>query len=221
MADPSELLKRMRNFEDNYIERKTFGDKKKDWLKTVVAFSNTVPLGETGVLFIGAKNDGTVEDQNVNLDTLQKTFNEEIAKVYPPVSCQMQILEDGAKQCLAILIPGSKDRPHFAGPAFIRKGSETIVASESLFNQLIAERQSKPYTILRWKGKQIDIDVMYTGDLVMRMGPVQTSFPATVVDCTLFYVSIISQTGPKSIPLDRINVSHSASRLKLEVIGHL
>jgi hypothetical protein len=220
MADVAELLKRMRNFEDNFVERKTFGDKR-DWLKTVVAFSNTVPLGETAVLFVGVRDDGTIEDQRPDLDTLQKTFNKILQDVYPPVLCPMQVLEDGAKQCLAVMIPGSKDRPHFAGPAFIRKGSETVVASEFLFNQLVIERQSKPYTILQWKGKQITIDVMHTGQAVIMIGPIATSFPATVIDCTSFCVTITSQHGQRSIPLDRINISHDGARLKLEVVGHL
>jgi predicted HTH transcriptional regulator len=61
------LLLRLRNFEDNFVERKTSADSK-DWLKTVVAFANSTPVGYPAVLFIGVKDDGTPEERTVNLD---------------------------------------------------------------------------------------------------------------------------------------------------------
>ena len=40
----ADLLARLKNFKDHFVERKTSGDKR-DWLKTVVAFANSAPNG--------------------------------------------------------------------------------------------------------------------------------------------------------------------------------
>ena len=67
------------------------------------------------------------------------------------------LVKDG-KQFLAVIVPGSEQRPHFAGPSYVRVGSETKVASEPQFQNLIAQRQSKAYEILKWKGKPVALD---------------------------------------------------------------
>ena len=85
MASPTneDLFFLLRNFEDHFVERKTSGDHK-DWLKMVVAFANSTPLGFSAVLFIGVKDDGTIEE-GVNLDTLQKTLGKKLIEAYPPI----------------------------------------------------------------------------------------------------------------------------------------
>src|SRR5438477_10380179 len=103
-----ELLLRLRNFEDNFVERKAHSDSK-DWLKTVVAFANSVPIDYPAVLFIGVLDDGTIQD-TVNLDTLQKSFSREINKAYPPVYYLPRVLSEGGKQFLAVIVPGSAAR---------------------------------------------------------------------------------------------------------------
>ena len=52
-----ELLSRLKNFEDQFVERKTASDSK-DWVKTAVAFANSAVEGLPCVLFIGAKDAG-------------------------------------------------------------------------------------------------------------------------------------------------------------------
>lgn len=79
LAD-EDLLTRLKNFEDNFVERKSAGDNR-DWLKTLVAFANSTPVGYPAVLFIGVRDDGTPEGGN-NLDKLQQTLAE---KPKPPI----------------------------------------------------------------------------------------------------------------------------------------
>jgi predicted HTH transcriptional regulator len=81
----ADLLARLKNFEDHFVERKTSGDKKRDWLKTVVAFANSAPNGYPCVLYLGVKDNGEIEMPQVNLDGLQKSFNQEMKNAYPPV----------------------------------------------------------------------------------------------------------------------------------------
>jgi predicted HTH transcriptional regulator len=72
-----DLLSRLTNTEDNFVERKRFSDDR-EWLRTVVAFANSCPIGYPGVLFIGVYDNGTVEQPGkpINLDSLQKTLTE-------------------------------------------------------------------------------------------------------------------------------------------------
>ena len=58
----TELLAKMRRFEDHFVERKTANDKK-DWLKTLVAFANSTPRVGSCIVGFGAcpsrgKHDG-------------------------------------------------------------------------------------------------------------------------------------------------------------------
>jgi predicted HTH transcriptional regulator len=191
-----ELLLRLRNFEDNFVERKTSSDAK-DWLKTIVAFANSTPVGYPAVLFIGVKNDGTPEEKTVNLDSVQQSFNEKVKDAYPPIYRLTKILNVGGKQLLAVIVPGSEQRPHFAGQAFIRKGSETVGASDEQFANLIASRNSKAYEILKWKGKEITVKFM---DMAQRYRQ------STVVDCNQFYCTIQSPNSLFSVPLGRVDI---------------
>ena len=212
-----ELLLRLRNFEDNFVERKTSGDSK-DWLKTVVAFANSVPVGYPAVLFIGVKDDGMPEEKAVNLDSLQKTFSEKVSEAYPLVYYVTKIVNVDGKQVLAVIVPGSADRPHFAGQAYVREGSRSVVASKPQFEELVASRNSKTYEILQWKGKAITVDLMRAEAQALMTGPVVGSQEYIVVDCNQFYVTLGAGTGTKSVPLERVNISfdQKAERLKLE-----
>ena len=51
------------------------------------------------------------------------------------------------------------NKPHFAGPAYIRSGSESVEASEELYNELIATHCSLAGQILKWKDKIITVRV--------------------------------------------------------------
>src|SRR6266852_4138343 len=95
----AQLLARMRRFEDHFVERKTANDKK-DWLKTIVAFANSTPAGSTAVLFIGVTDAGEIEG-HTNLDSLQKTLNNELEKAYPQIECMSRVVEENARQALA------------------------------------------------------------------------------------------------------------------------
>src|SRR5216683_5643764 len=81
----TDLLARMRNFEDHLVERKTVKDEK-DWKKTAVAFANSVPIGLPAVLYIGVRNNGEIETPQQNLDEAEKKFNRHMEKVYPRIA---------------------------------------------------------------------------------------------------------------------------------------
>jgi hypothetical protein len=214
----TELLLRLTNFEDHFVERKTSGDSK-DWLKTVVGFANSAPVGYPAVLYIGVRDGGEVE-AGLNLDSLQKTLGKKLADAYPAVYYLTRVLVKDDRQFLAVIVPGSEARPHFAGPSYVRVGSETLPASEPQFQALIAQRQSKAHALLQWAGQTITVDRMNVPEYVARNGTVVQSSAACVVqDCNGFYVTLAQGSNVYSLPLSRVDLAfdHNTNRLKLEV----
>jgi predicted HTH transcriptional regulator len=53
MFKNDELLARLNSKEDNFTERKPEGAGTYEFRKTIVAFANSLPDNQTGVLFIG------------------------------------------------------------------------------------------------------------------------------------------------------------------------
>jgi predicted HTH transcriptional regulator len=151
-----DLLARMKNFEDHLVERKTIKDEK-DWKKTAVAFANSVPVGLPAVLYIGVRNSGEIETPQQNLDEAQKKFNAHMQRVYPRIAYVPKIISENGRQALAVIIPGSESRPHFAGLSYVRKGSETVEAAEEQFSELIAQRESKTRTLFQWVNKIVTV----------------------------------------------------------------
>jgi hypothetical protein len=135
------------------------------------------------------------------------------------------------KQFLAVVIPGSESRPHFAGPSFIRVGSQSVPASEDQFRTLIAQRNDKARLILEWKGKEVTVKIEYPNPLAglekfgkFRRETLVKGITALVLDCNQFYVTLEGRTDssivpdhPFSFPLTAIEVSfdHQNERLML------
>jgi predicted HTH transcriptional regulator len=213
----ADLLARMKNFEDHLVERKTVKDEK-DWKKTAVAFANSVPVGLPAVLYIGAKNNGEIETPQANLDEIQKKFNAQMQRVYPRISYVPKIISDHGRQVLAVVIPGSELRPHFAGLSYVRRGSESVEASEGQFSQLIASRTDKAREILKWKDKIVTVHQLNVEDAVHVMGRIQSTVEMFVQDCNSFYVTL-KQGGLFSYALRNVDISfdHPKSRLALEI----
>jgi len=150
------LMSRLADAEDNFVERKA-GVKGEELRRTIVAFANSVPEGREGVVFIGVRDGGEIQGID-GTDSLQKTVESICSRdCYPPVRHRCEVLRLNGKEVLAVVIPSSSNRPHFSGPAFVRRGSQTIGASEDVFNDLIASRSSKPAAILRYKGQQVTV----------------------------------------------------------------
>ena len=209
---------RLRDSEDNFVERKTASDKR-GWLRTAVAFANSVPIGYPAVLFVGVTDNGTVEGKaDTNWETLQKTFSEAIKSAYPPIFYFPRVLSDSGKKFLAVIIPGSPNRPHFAGQSYVRVGPETKKASEAQFEFLVAQRQSKAYAISQWVNKTIVLEHRQGFGHSIEVG----TSSATLLECNAFHVTYASSSNLKqktSVPLRRVEVSfdHEHDCLKLEI----
>jgi Putative DNA-binding domain len=228
MLTHEEILLRLANIEDNFVERKTQNDLR-DCLKTVVAFANSTPVSYPAIMFVGVKDTGEIEGVS-NPDKIQKSVSEKIAPAYPPIYYVTRVLSKDGKQFLAVIILGSENRPHFAGQAFIRDGSQSVVASEDQFRTLITQRNSKAYEILKWKGKEVTVEIESPNPWAafatfggVKAKDTQISLlTAIIVNCTQFYVTLqqmMDATEPVSFPLSAIEISFDHKNARLLLLG--
>lgn len=207
-----ELRLKLTDTENSFVERKLFSDSK-DWLKTVVAFANSTPIDYPAVLFIGVKDNGSPEARPIDLDAIQKSFSSKLRMAYPPIYYDTRIVDVEGVKVLTVIVPGSSNRPHFAGPAFTRDGCKTVVASDEQFDHLIAQRNDKAYKILEWKDKHITFGRIKVG----HSQPLGYSRVA-IVDCNQHYVTLGVSLRRFSIPLSRIEISFDQTEHRLELV---
>ncbi len=213
-----EIMLKLRDFEDSFVERKSVGDSQ-DWLKTCVGFANTAAVGYPAIMFVGVRDEGTVEG-TADLDSLQKSLGKKLAAAYPTIQYVTKVLSEQGKQFLAVLVPGSPQRPHFAGQSYVRVGSETNIASETQFDHMIASRNSKAAAILQWKDKEITVNQLHSERNMLTIGRIASSSTLFVRDCNQFYVTLAHGTGGNiSHPLRIVDISfdHQRARLALEI----
>lgn len=222
MLTEEALILRLRSAEHDFVERKSRSDKG-DWLQSAVAFANSAPIGWPAVLFVGVDDDGKPQQGPEKLEDLAKSVGDTLDRAYPAIYRHVVPMHlEGGGACLAVVIPGSELRPHFAGKSYIRDGPQTKEASESQFARLIAERQSKAQLILEWKGKPITLETIRNRGTHLSSS---ASGFATVDDCNQFFVTVRfgagtfgSQYSYRSIPLEWVELSRDHERNQLKII---
>jgi hypothetical protein len=212
----ADFIARLTSVEDQFVERKSKSDKG-GWLRTTVAFANSTPIGYPAVLFIGVGDDGTIAD-NVNVGDTMKWYSDVINNgVWPPIYTAPRSLTHTGKSFIAVIIPGSAERPHFVGKSYVRSGTQSIEATEAQYTELIAQRLSKARELLAWKGKQVLVEWFHPRHVG---NPIMQTVQATVIDCNQFYVTVENGSPPslQSYALSNIelNFDHLGNQLKLE-----
>jgi Putative DNA-binding domain len=142
--------------EDSLREKKVESDLK-DLLKTLVAFANSVAPGDTAKIFIGEKDDGTVQGVT-NAESINRAVAKDADRIYPPIYYQTEVYEREGKQCVLVTIKHNGQAPHFGGPAWARQGSRTVVATEDIYQQMVDQRQSKVRTLMQWLNKDVTVE---------------------------------------------------------------
>lgn len=217
MSD-EDLLARLRNFEDNFVERKTVNDLN-DCVKTVVAFANSAPIGMPCVLYIGQKDGREIEEKPIDFDSIQKSVNTKLKNIYPRVPYIAKMIADGTKQVLAVIVPGSDLRPHFAGPSFIRVGSESLEASQEQLENLIAQRNSKAYRLSQYVGKAVSVTFKYLhGNRTFTTGSWGQQL-VRVSECNESWVTLttVSDGRLHSYSLNNVTLSYDDVKRQLEL----
>ena len=149
-----DLISKLTAIEDSFVESKPRG-RKSEWLLATVAFANSTPIGYPAVLFIGVDDSGKIQDGG-NPESDMKSYSDYIsAHSYPPIYTYPHALLKEGRECVAVIIPGSELRPHFAGKAYVREGTETKEAQPEQVAALVAQTNSKTRELLAWAGKEI------------------------------------------------------------------
>lgn len=213
------LLERLRNGEDNFVERKVIGQQKKV-LRVAVSFANSAPVGIPCVIFFGVNDDGTLEGKNFDTDAFQKAINSILENTYPRVPYQQKTLHVGSEQIVAVIVIGSELRPHFAGHAYVRRGSESIDASHEQLDLLIAQRSGKMYRLAQNINKPMTLNTKFNqGNRTFTM----TKEAGTIQDCNESWVTVHRQSmdPPQlfSFPLATVDIGwdHQHRRIELFV----
>lgn len=199
-----DLLASLADTENNFIERKTISDHR-GWLKTAVAFANSCPIGYPGVLFIGVNDNGAVQrhDTPPDFEKLQKSVTEKINDAWPPIFHFTKTLRKEA-DFLAVVIPGSVQRPHFSGPSYVRVGPETRKASEEQYDELIAQRSGKVREIQKLIGNTVH---WHCNSVLCGTGNAN----GRVADCNQFFVTLDGGGYKRCFPIDWVSISFDPS----------
>ena len=231
LSDP-QLVERILSGEDSVTEFKPEGTSSRDIRKTLVAFANTVPEAGIAVLFIGIVNGKDIVGVR-NADELQKTVRKICTEeCYPEVVHVTRVLSHQGKHILTVMIGYSSRRPHFAGSAYVRVGSESVRATEQVYEDLISSRNDKARRILPFKGKEISVHCQWAvglhkfGNLDQRkLGRAafeSHEFTARVAFCDAFCVQLTNLYSGEttSLPLSWLTIDWDVSnrRLKLRLI---
>ena len=213
MATIESLISLLTQPESAFLERKLQTVNPRIIRRTVVAFANSLTAGEEAVLFIGVRDDGSIEGCS-NPDSLQKAVREICdEQCYPSLTHKIFVLHE-ANNAIAVVVVGDQNGPHFAGPAFVRRGSSSVVASQHVFNELVYSRNSKAAALIKMKNNHTIIRL--TGSRYGReegrrlmVGSVP-SVECKVSECNANFVTFATlATGEKiSQPLESVSISY-------------
>jgi hypothetical protein len=233
MLNDEQLLARIAAGEDSVTEFKPAGASDRDLRKTLVAFANSVPERGVAVLFIGIGNDKKVLGVE-NTDKLQKTIRKLCTEdCYPEIVNTARILTLSQKFVVAVMVAHSPKRPHFAGAAYVRVGSESVQATEQIYEALISSRNEKAARILQFLDQEITVycsarlGVQHFLSQSEPGGPLVTismraqDFIARLAGCDAFCVQLRNRHSgaDSSFPLSWVTIDWDVAnrRLKLHV----
>ena len=222
MTTKNELLARMIGPEDNFTERKSQGVNASELRRTMVAFANSVPEGREAILFVGIGSDGEIGGVT-NPDELQLRVGRICAEdCYPPIWFRAEVLDCAGAHVVAFVVPSSNIRPHFAGPAYVRRGSASVVATEEVYEDLLASRHSVANQLVRHKGEVVTVTVIEKrlGDRrPQRLANYREVHEGTIIACTPHLVTIRSNSiGDVSEPIANILLARDMVANRLEII---
>lgn len=212
----SELIARLEQHEDSFVERKPNAS---DLEPTLVAFANSVPEGREAIIYVGVRDNGEIIGVE-NTDSIQKKIQKMCDEIcYPRIHFTTEIFTREEKTVLAVVIPPSRTKPHFAGPAYIRHGTKSIKATSELYENLITSRHSKAGELLRYKDKVVTVfsrknqlGKPHFAEIVSgtEIGGKWSYYECRVLQVTPFYVTLVDIGSGRSFsePLRNVEISY-------------
>lgn len=118
--------------------------------KAMIAFANT----HGGTLIFGVDDDGRIVGVNSEKEEIDLIFQAAEQHCYPPIEPKIEIFELNGKDVIVVTIEQSENKPHYlvssngdAGKAFIRLGSQNVVASDEVVKLMKSDRDGNPLRI--------------------------------------------------------------------------
>lgn len=210
------LLERLRSTEHDFVERKPL-KQHGEWLQVAVAFANSAPIGWPAVLFVGVDDAGMPQESKHKLGSLLQSISDTLDKAYPPIYRHVvPLVVQDDRACVAVVIPGSAERPHFAGKAYVRKADMIQEASEGQFDALVADRLSAVREIRKHLNQKVIVEHFRT-NFTGAQGRAQH----VLVDCGPHFVTVRSDDDRsrfQSFAVRRLDLSfdHSSNMLVLQ-----
>jgi hypothetical protein len=115
-------------------------------------------------------------------------------------------VQESGRECLAVIVPGSSLRPHFAGQAFIRDGSKSVEATSEQYETLLASRTGKAYEIQKMMETPLTVSIFQRQAGVAYVINRAIS-EARISKVNQFYVTIDFGNRKQSYPLSRVEIS--------------
>jgi len=206
MPVDDELRARLGDAEDALVERKE-SPHLEAVKEAASGLANTLAEGTTGVVFIGVKNNGTPTGKLGDVDAVLKKVRGYLSQCYPPLPYQLHALQANGADVVAIVVSPSRDRPHFTGKAYVRKGAETIEASQDAIGQLLDQRNSLVAALTPYVGEKITVfeaRQMSTGAAIWDGKHRDATLVA--VNPHFVRVKITGETADRAISLRRIDL---------------
>jgi hypothetical protein len=219
---PDQLIGIIGAHEDALVERKPEGTNRADLRQTIVAFANTVPVEREAVLFVGVRDNGDIQGVQ-NPDEMQKLIRSICTQdCYPEVKFQAEVLESQDKVIVAIVIPSSNEKPHFAGPAFVRVGSESVAATKQQYDELIASRHDKCRVLQTWRDQLITIhESGYRLQTMLATPAWNATRQGYILVCTPHTIRIRDTSGNHfTLLINQVEISYDEQHHRNKLIIH-
>ena len=212
-----EILDRLTTFEDHFTERREAPQEHR-FRRTIVAFANSVIAEKHGIIYVGVTNKGEVVGGGGDMKKWQDDITSWANSCYPPIPIVTRSVSYKDTHFLAVVVPASPSRPHFAGPAYKKAGEGTTVMSEQEIDEWIAYRNSKVRLILESKNKKVTVRIVpKTG---LGAGMFTEGGEHTVVTCNSHFVTLYQHQYKRTIthPLSAIDLKMDDEKNQLMLL---
>jgi hypothetical protein len=211
-----EILRRLKDVEDHFTERKE-APQEHPMREALTAFANTAIPEKPGIIYVGVRDKGEIVGGD-NMDSWQQKVGSWAASCFPPVNVIPVALSVEGKNILAVVVPGSPARPHFAKAAYVRKGARNEVASQQEIDEWIAYRSSKVRFILEKKGEIVTLRVLNQIRIPAIFSPPGGDYK--VIDCNSLWVTLYNLESQRTItqPLSQIDLKMDDDKQQLMLL---
>lgn len=223
LLDNTTLVSLVNSPESQELERKP-GVSSAEVRKALSAFANSTSEGRYSVLLLGVGDrPGTVIGVTDEPDKLQKTIVSIADGCYPPIPIDVQVFDVAGKRVVAVIVAHSKNRPHFTGQAYVRRGSMSQNATDAEYDEFVLDRIDKARRIAREKAL-LSVEWQNSGVAGAIGGTIAfNDRDYRIVLCDAHVIELQDQvSGIKiAVPMDRVTISRDPDKNRMKLIASI